>query len=431
MRILKLPAVCAVLIVVFQAVPFLAQEAAVSKPVSFVVAADYDSRNIDQAEGDLASARDLEVHGWNARVPSDLLGAAPGQPGLDWLHDAATLAAGYDIGVHLTLTDDAASAAALGGGGDESVSSDAAAKPADLPRTAGVLAAAMARHRNVLSYAIDAAPGNAAAAPATYGPLLTSAAAALRARHPAAAVVFGGVPATAADWVTQMCGAGSAARAFNVVQVNVPIPGGSAASAANAVDGLPAFVTAVERACGRKRFWLNASFANALAGETERDRAAAWVRALATFVAEPRVEQVTIGSFRDRVDGSGTAVAGTGLVGADGAKRMAFYTVDMVTDLFGTETVTIDTRLLRATPAAPTGELHTHLFTRRDGDRVLFVWDRTAASTVALELPGLYSSVEFDIDGRPLHWDPTATPLASVTLAPGVPRIFRLAPKIS
>ena len=72
------------------------------------------------------------------------------------------------------------------------------------------------------------------------------------------------------------------------------------------------------------------------------------------------------------------------------------------------------------------GDLHHHLFTRPDGDRVLIVWDKSAAPLLAIDVPGISGSVEYDLDGRPLDWEPDASVLGGVQLAPGVPRIFKL-----
>lgn len=62
--------------------------------------------------------------------------------------------------------------------------------------------------------------------------------------------------------------------------------------------------------------------------------------------------------------------------------------------------------------------------------RVLFVSDRKASRTLHLQVPGIRSSIEFDVDGRPLGYDFDAAVLSRVTLVRGIPRIFRLMPAL-
>jgi hypothetical protein len=415
--------------VLLRPAPFFAQEDAVTRPVSFVVAADYDQNTRANADMDLALMRDLEVHGWTGHVRWAALEPAAGRTDFAWLQQFATLAASYGIELHPIV--DGTPAWAAQPAGDRKTRDMPPAKAADWQRFASALGAALAGH-DVASYAFYERPDDPdwwGGTPEDYAQVLITAAASLRTGTPAPSIAVGSLSASHWSWVQQMCAAG-AGRAFDALQLEIAAETPSE-PVEDSIQDLPAFAGYVDRACGRKRIWIDAAVAPTAAGRSERDQAAAWVRAIATFAAEPRVEQIAIHSARDRAASPGTGDVPAnhdGLARADGTRKVSFYTIDLLTDLLGTAPITLDDRQLRLTPSGPADDLHAHLFTRNDGDRVLILWNRTASTTVAAEVPGIASSVEFDLDGRPLHWDPKAVPLASLALSPGVPRIFRLAP---
>jgi hypothetical protein len=263
--------------------------------------------------------------------------------------------------------------------------------------------------------------------------VLVRGARAIRGRNPSAAIVFGGLVFPDVEWVEAVCALPDAGAAFDVLPIHAYpetwTPEG--VTVENYLSGLGGFVAAADEACGPKRIWINETGFATVPGRTERDQAIWWVRAVATFLAHPRVEHIGVYEIKDLApDRPAIGDAPNyhlGLTRADRTRKLAFDTIDLLTDLLDTRTLTVDDRDLAVSVVGGTaGELHHHLFTRPDGDKVLIVWDRLAAPTLSLEAPGVSGSIEYDIDGRPLEWDAEGLALERVTLEPGVPRIFKL-----
>ena len=78
---------------------------------------------------------------------------------------------------------------------------------------------------------------------------------------------------------------------------------------------------------------------------------------------------------------------------------------------------------IRVRASDESGELHYRVFRRADGDRVLFVWNRTVDQQVSIVTSDVRSATEYALDGaaRP----PGPVP-ATVELTRGIPRVFRL-----
>ena len=91
--------------------------------------------------------------------------------------------------------------------------------------------------------------------------------------------------------------------------------------------------------------WINETGFATVPGKSERDQASWWVRAIATFLAHPRVEHIGIYEIKDLSPGK--PVIGDapnyhlGLTRADRTKKLAFYTVDLLTDLLDTGTLMV------------------------------------------------------------------------------------------
>jgi hypothetical protein len=195
---------------------------------------------------------------------------------------------------------------------------------------------------------------------------------------------------------------------------------------------LPAFVAAADRERGRKPIWINETGFATVAGRSEREQASWWARAVATFLATPRVEHIGVYEIEDHPPDR--PVIGDppnyhlGLTRADRTPKLAFHTVDILTDLLDVGRLAVEDGRARVTVAAgAAGELHHHLFRRPDDDRVLFVWDRVESPVVHVELPVSGTAVEYDLQGRASTAEAAAT-LGRVALPPGVPRIFRVTP---
>jgi hypothetical protein len=57
---------------------------------------------------------------------------------------------------------------------------------------------------------------------------------------------------------------------------------------------------------------------------------------------------------------------------------------------------------------------------------VLIVWSTDASMTLAIEVPGIRSSVEYNLAGQPSAYDQDASGLSELALTAGMPRIFKL-----
>ena len=86
------------------------------------------------------------------------------------------------------------------------------------------------------------------------------------------------------------------------------------------------FVAEADRRCGRKPIWINETGFATTPGKSEKDQAEWWARAVATFLAEPRVEQIGIYEIKDQQPG--TEVIGDtpnyylGLIRRDAARSL-------------------------------------------------------------------------------------------------------------
>ena len=126
-------------------------------------------------------------------------------------------------------------------------------------------------------------------------------------------------------------------------------------------------------------------------GRSELQQADWWARAIASFLAAPRVEHIGIYEIKDlRPDSPVIGDAPNyhlGLTNVDRSPKLAFRTVDLLTDLLDTGTLSVaDAELEVKVVGGTAGSLHHHLFLRPDGDQVLVVWDRAGAPVVDLRV---------------------------------------------
>lgn len=90
-----------------------------------------------------------------------------------------------------------------------------------------------------------------------------------------------------------------------------------------------------------------------------------------------------------------------GITYANRRPKLAFSTIKLMVRLLGPDSLTVqDSALTVEVTAGRTGHLCTHLFQRRNGARVLVVWDRTASPSVRITLPATAKRVvEYALDG--------------------------------
>jgi hypothetical protein len=430
----------AVVLAMLAVAPLLSQTAVPvgrSKPVSFAILEDYDKGDdLAEVAADIALFKELEIGTWRGSIGWDDYEPTRGKYDFAWLHQFATLAARHDITLrpYLGYTPEWA---ARRGGADKDAWNNPPARVRDWARFASAVAGALRTHRNVASYEIyneENVPQWWDGTPEEYADVLRQGSEAVRSNHPGTAVLFGGLVFPDRDWIDAVCEEPGAGRSFNVLPFHAYPETWTPpdVTVENYLGGLASFIETADASCGRKPIWINETGFATLEGKTERDQAYWWVRAVAAFLANPRVEHIGVYEIKD-LPSDRPAIGDApnyhlGLTRTDRTKKLAFHTVDLLTDLLDVGTISVDDGELAVTTIEGTpGQLHHHLFGRPDGDRVLFVWDRTASPTVRIRIGDLaVSSIEYDMDGRPLDASPDAASLGSVKLTQGVPRIFRI-----
>lgn len=410
-----------------------------SKPVSFAILEDYDKGDdLGEVDADFRLYEELEIRTWRGSFGWDDYEPSPGRYEFAWLRQFAELAGrrGMMLRPYVGYTPEWA---ARSGGADKDVWNNPPASLDRWQRFTSALARELRPYPHVASFEIYNEEnvkqwwdGDVR----QYASTLVRAARGIRQGNRTPAVLFGGMVYPDGDWVEAVCQVRGAPGSFSVLPFHAYPETWTPpeVTVENYLDGLADFIETADASCGRKAIWINETGFATVPGRSERDQATWWVRAVATFLAAPRVEHIGVYEIKDLP--LTEAVIGDapnyhlGLTRVDRTRKLAFYTVDMLTDLLDTGRLTVADEQVRVTLAS--GEtrdsaLHAHLFVRPDGDRVLFVWDREAASAVRLQVPGTVGSVtEYQLDGRPTVHDDGGGFLSNVTLARGEPRIFRL-----
>ena len=427
----------AVLGAVLISAPVATQPAADWKPVSFAILEDYDAGDdLAEVRADFELFERLEIRTWRGSFGWDDYEPRRGRYDFTWLQQFVALAAKHRIQLrpYLGYTPDWA---ARKQDSDGQVWNNPPARLAEWERFASAIAAALARRDNVLSYEIYNEEnvkqwwdGTAA----EYADVLVRGARAIRRRDANASVIFGGLVFPDVEWIEEVCGVRGAGSAFSVLPIHAYPETWTPqdVTVENYFGGLHGFLAVADQACGRKAIWINETGFATVPGRSERDQAAWWVRAVATFLATPRVEHIGVYEIKD-LPPDRPAIGDApnyhlGLTRSDRTPKLAFHTVDLLTDLLDVGKLAVEdaqARMLVQDGAA--GEPHHHVFRRPDGDRVLFVWDRLASPTVRVELPSAGGVVEYDLEGRASAKQDAAM-LQRVQLTAGLPRIFRVSP---
>jgi hypothetical protein len=412
------------------------------KRVSFSILEDYDKgEDLAQVARDFALMKELGVTTWRGSFGWDDYEPSRGSYDFAWLHKFAELAQreGIELRPYVGYTPPWAARA---GGVDSAAWNDPPSRLDDWYRFVYNLAAAMRRHPNVRSYEIYNEQnarlwwdGTAA----DYNAVLERGAAAVRAADADAQLLMGGTVFPDVEWMEATCVAGRNAASFDVLPFHAYpetwTPDSVVVENYLGADYLTEFLPTVDEECGEKPIWINEAGFATTPGKSERDQAEWWARAFATFLADPRVEHIGIYEIKDlRTDSPVIGDAPNyhlGLTRVDRTRKLAFHTVDLLTDLLDVGTLTVaDGELTTAVTAGSAGSLHRHLFVRPDGRQVLFLWDRSGSPTlqVALARPGS-TVTEYALDGTPSRYAPfDGRTLRDVRLEPGAVRMFEVAP---
>jgi polysaccharide biosynthesis protein PslG len=407
----------------------------VTKPVSFAILEDYDKgQDLREVARDFSHFRELGIVQWRGSFGWDDYEPSPGRYDFDWLERFVALAdtMGISLRPYLGYTP----AWAARGGKDDHAWNDPPRSQQDWVRFAGAVAGRLRKYRSILSYEIYNEENTSLwweGSAEEYARVLTDGADAIRRADPDAQVFLGGMVWPDLEWLEHACEDGRAS--FDVLPFHA-YPETWTPDSITVENYLgPAFrggfVPEADNRCGRKPIWINETGFATTPGKSEKDQAEWWARALATFLAEPRVEQIGIYEIKDQP--LGTAVIGDapnyylGLIRRDGNPKLAFETIRLLVRLFNTDSITVADPLLRVrVTAGSAGQLHQHLFIRPDGRQLVFVWDKSGSPTVELKLPASPGTITaYAIDGRSSPWkNVEGNTIRGIALQPGSVRIF-------
>lgn len=421
-----------------------AKTGAFVKPVSFSILQDYiKGEDLRQVAMDFQLMKELGVTTWRGSFPWGDYEPVRGTYDLEWLHQFADLAAREEMKLRPYLGYTAPWAAK--GGADQEAWNDPPARIGDWTRFVTSLTTAMARHGNILSYEIyneenvkqwwDGSAGE-------YNAVLKEAATAIRKTAPQKQIIFGGMVYPDADWVKDACEKYGNGGNFDILPFHAYPETWTPKeiSVENFLDqGYPGhfrntFVPWADEFCGRKAIWINEAGYSTSPGKSETDQANWWARALATFLANPRVEHIGIYQIKERKK-SETVIGDAenyylGITRPDRTRKMAFFTLKRLLSLLNVGTLTVaDADLKVEVTAGAKGQLYHHLFVRPDGRQILFVWDKRNAPTLRITTRPGTGAIEYALDGAGSPYGSfTGKVLDKVKLTPGMVRIFEITP---
>lgn len=415
------------------------------KPISFSILEDYDKgADLAQVEADFRLFKELGVTTWRGSFGWDDYEPERGVYDFAWLHQFARLAARH----HITLRPYIGytpSWAATEGRTDAAPWNNPPARVEDWYRFVLELVSDMGQHDNVLSFEIyneQNSPLWWDGSVEEYAQVLTHGSEAIRSAEGDGLILMGGITYPDVEWLEKACTALADEQAFDVLPLH---------AYPETWDDLPVetfldqhmpgffhetFILSADQECGTKPIWINETgFATTPGKKTERDQANWWARAIATFVADRRVEHIGIYEIKDRpitADVIGEPENHyLGLTYPDRTKKLAFNTVKRLVALLNTGVIAVaDDAAAVSVLAGEKGALYHHFFIRPDGRQVVLLWDRSAAPLlyVTLPRPGTHA-IEYALDGtgsRYMNFD--GERLLDVQLAPGDVRIFEITP---
>jgi hypothetical protein len=199
--------------------------------------------------------------------------------------------------------------------------------------------------------------------------------------------------------------------------------------------GYREFVRHNQRFGEAEPIWINEMGFASTPDKTELDQANWWARAVSTFIADPHIEHIGVYEIKD-LPGGQAAIGDEknfhlGLTRADRTKKVAFHTVALMKELLGATTIINDDNDVLVTVSDGSAqELYWHLFKRRDGKQVLFVYDKRGSPTVRLSLRTRgAAALRYALDGTAAKYaNFDGYTLGEVRLEPGQVAIFRIDP---
>jgi polysaccharide biosynthesis protein PslG len=418
----------------------VAEPPAHGRRIEFSLLEDYDKGDdLADVARDFDLFASLGVRTWRGSFGWDDYEPSRGVYDFEWLHRFAELAEsrGITLRPYIAYTPEWAAR----GGSDSSAWNDPPRDVEDWYRFVRALASAMRRHRNIRSYEIYNEENVAQwwDGPASaYAQVLARGLAGLRAGDPAAELLLGGMVFPDLAWLRAVCEPDGPGRLVDVIPFHAypetwTPPNVSLETYLGERFG-EWFVGPSDAACGAKRLWVNETGFATVPGRSEADQAGWWIRAIATFVAQPRIEHIGIYEIKDlAADRQAIGDAPNyhlGIATADRRPKIAFGTLRRLVSMIGSRAIAVRDADLSVAVSPPSANVFRHLFRRDDGRWLLFLWTPSAAASVDVAVPGGVSTlIEYGVDGsESARRSVVARRSEAVRLSRGLPRMFELVP---
>jgi hypothetical protein len=409
------------------------------KPVSFAMLEDYDKGDdLAAVARDFALLQELEIDtlrcsfGWDDYEPE------PGVYDFAWLRQFVALADQYGIRLrpYIAYTPEWAG---VEGTDDGMVWNNPPRSLEQWSDFVYALASTFADAPNVLSYEIYNEENTTFwwdGSVEQYGATMHAAAQAIRRADPDAQVLLGGLVYPDDDWLRSLIEQGRAPD-YDVTPFHAYVETWSDTSVEEYLGSQyqENFAPVNDTLGEGEPIWINEMGFATTPGRSERAQANWFARAASTFLADPQIEHLGFYELRDLPRSSAAlgddANYYLGLLHTDGTKKLAFATLDLITDLLDTGTLVVaDPEAHVAVTGGASGDLYRHLFVRPDGRQVLFVYDKRAAPTISVTLqrPGR-RAIAYALDGTAAAYPAfDGTTLSNIALSPGEVAIFVVEP---
>jgi len=408
-----------------------------TKNVSFAILEDYDKgEDLDEIAKDFGLMKELGIDVLRCSLGWDDYEPERGRYDFVWLKKFVGLAAEHGIKLrpYIGYTPRWAGTAGSADGADWNN------PPADYQawyQFVYHLADALRDYPNVLSYEIYNEENSRSwwdGSIDEYKETLRLGALAVRAVNPALQVLLGGAVFPDAAWLRQIVENGYA-RYYEITPFHAYPETWIDSSAEDYLDaGYRAFVGVNQNLGEAEPIWINEMGFAATPDKSEAEQANWWARAVSTFLADPHVEHIGVYEIKDLAPGKETIGDQKnyylGLTRADRSKKLAFYTVGLLNNLLAGKIAPADGELSVEVSDGTAGDLHRHLFKRADGRQVLFVYDKRADPTVAVELRMRGAKAwKFNLDGSSAEYAAfDGRILSQIRLKAGSVAIFLIEP---